>query len=99
MGEDKQKAAFPLAMLPQMAPMPQGPAFPQWAYEHSEAIQKGDLRAGVVMDQSATRKLLQGQMERVGLGWQEQNDGMVLVATAGELLWPMTEPNRAIAGP
>ncbi|MBK8690787.1 MAG: hypothetical protein IPN17_00390 [Deltaproteobacteria bacterium] len=95
-GEDKQKAAFPLAMLPQMAPMPQGPAFPQWAYEHSEAIQKGDLRAGVVMDQAATRKLLQGQMERVGLGWQEQNDGMVLVATAGELLWPMEVPIVAL---
>lgn len=95
-GEDKQKAAFPLAMLPQMAPMPQGPAFPQWAFEHAEPMMKGELRAGVVMDQAVTRKLLQGQLERGGLGWQEQNDGAVLIATAGELLWPMEVPIVAL---
>lgn len=91
-GEDKQKGGFPLAMLPQIAPMPQGPSFPQWAFEHAEAIAKGELRAGVVLDQSATRKALQGQLERAGLGWKEQNDGAVLLATAGELLWPMEVP-------
>lgn len=95
-GEDKQKAAFPLAMLPQMAPMPQGPAFPQWAFEHAEPMMKGELRAGVVMDQAATRKLLQGQLERGGLGWQEQSEGQVLIATAGELLWPMEVPIVAL---
>ncbi len=95
-GEDKQKAAFPLAMLPQMAPMPQGPAFPQWAFEHADAIMKGEMRAGVVMDQAVTRKLLQGQLERGGLGWTEQNEGAVLIASAGELLWPMEVPIVAL---
>lgn len=95
-GEDKQKAAFPLAMLPQMAPMPQGPAFQAWAYEHAEAIAKGEMRAGVLMDQSAVRKLIQGQLERGGLGWQEQNEGAVLIATAGELAWPVEVPIVAL---
>jgi len=88
-GTDPEKGAFPLVMLPQMAPMPQGPAFPQWTYEHSEKILKGELRAGIVLDRAEVRRLVRGQLERIGLGVQEQQEGALLMASAGDLRWPV----------
>lgn len=83
------RKGIPLALLPQIAPMPQGPAFPFWAYEHAEKIAKGELRAGVVLDRSVVRRLVTTQLERASLTWQEQQNGAVLMAVAGEFRWPV----------
>ncbi len=83
------RKGIPLALLPQIAPMPQGPHFPFWAYEHAEAIAKGELRAGVILDRAAISKLLTSQLERASLTWQEQQGGMMLLAQAGEFRWPI----------
>ncbi len=83
------RKGIPLALLPQIAPMPQGPAFPQWAYEHAEALGRGELRAGVVLDRAVVRKLIASQLERASLTWQEQQGGAVLLAAAGEFRWPV----------
>ncbi|MFO0646756.1 MAG: hypothetical protein U0326_10995 [Polyangiales bacterium] len=83
------KKGIPLTLLPQIAPMPQGPSFPAWAYEHAEKIAKGELRAGVVLDRAVVRKLVEAQLERNALQWQEQQGGGVVIATAGEFRWPV----------
>ncbi len=88
-GEDAEKGSFPLMAIPQLAPMPQGPFFAQWAYEHGEAIQKGDLRAGVIIDRAAVRKLVETQLGRANLQWREVENGALILAQAGELTWPM----------
>ncbi|MEZ4390431.1 MAG: hypothetical protein R3A48_04985 [Polyangiales bacterium] len=88
-GEDPEKGSFPLLSIPQLAPMPQGPFFAQWAYEHGEAIQKGDLRAGVLIDRAAVRKLIEAQLGRAAMQWREVENGALILATAGELTWPM----------
>lgn len=88
-GDDPEKGAFPLMMLPQMAPMPQGPAFPQWSYEHGEKILKGEMRAGVVLDRGEVRRLVRSQLERIGLSVTEQQNGALLMAAAGDLRWPV----------
>jgi hypothetical protein len=69
--------------------MPAGPFFAQWAYEHAEAIQKGDLRAGVILDRASVRKLLESQLTRASLQWREVENGALVLAGAGELTWPM----------
>ena len=83
------KKGISLTLLPQIAPMPQGPSFPAWAYEHAETIAKGELRAGVVLDRAVVRKLVEAQLERNALAWQEQQGGAVVIATAGEFRWPV----------
>lgn len=88
-GEDPEKGSFPLVAIPQLAPMPAGPFFVQWAYEHGDAIQKGELRAGVVIDRAVVRKMLETQLGRVSLGWREVENGALVLAGAGELTWPM----------
>jgi hypothetical protein len=80
---------IPLMLLPQIAPMPQGPTFPAWAYEHAQKIIDGQIRAGIVLDQAVVSKLIQGQLERVGMTWQSQNNGAMILATAGEFRWPV----------
>ncbi|MBI5515073.1 MAG: hypothetical protein HY909_14955 [Deltaproteobacteria bacterium] len=87
--EDKEKGSFPLLELPHLAPMPQGPAWPQWAFEHAERLGKGELRAGVLLDRSAVRKLIETGLERAGLGWQTTPDGAVVFAVMGEVRWPV----------
>lgn len=88
-GDDAEKGSFPLVAIPQLAPMPAGPFFAQWAYEHAEAIQKGELRAGVIIDRAVVRKMLETQLGRVSLGWREVENGALVLAGAGELTWPM----------
>lgn len=88
-GGNAARGNFSLLAIPQLAPMPQGPAFPQWAYEHAEKVLKGDLRAGVVLDQAVVKKLVQTQLERISLTWQEQANGAVVMAFAGEMRWPV----------
>ena len=88
-GDDQEKGSFPLVAIPQLAPMPAGPFFAQWAHEHGEAIQKGDLRAGVILDRATVRKLLETQLLRASLGWKEVENGALVLAGAGELTWPM----------
>jgi hypothetical protein len=83
------KRGISLLLLPRIAPMPQGPAFSQWAYEHAEKVTSGELRAGVVVDRAVVRKLIETQLERGGLTWQEQNGGAVVFAVAGEYRWPV----------
>lgn len=81
-----------LVEIPNIAPMPQGPAFPAWAYEHAKAIFDGELRAGVVIDLSVVKRLTAVQIERAGLIAREEKtpDGKIvaLVATAGDVVWP-----------
>ncbi|MBL8605285.1 MAG: hypothetical protein JNK72_25365 [Myxococcales bacterium] len=88
-GDDPEMGAFPLAMLPQIAPMPQGPDFTLWTFEHAEKILKGDLRAGIMLDRKVVRKQIEAQLERISLGWQEQQGGALVLATANELRWPV----------
>lgn len=83
------RKGIPLALLPQIAPMPQGPHFQFWAYEHAEAIAKGELRAGVILDRAAIAKLITSQLERASLAWQEQQGGLLILASAGEFRWPV----------
>jgi hypothetical protein len=83
------RKGIPIALLPQIAPMPQGPAFQSWAYEHAEKIASGELRVGVILDRAAISRLLTSQLERASLTWQEQQGGMMLLATAGEFRWPV----------
>lgn len=83
------RKGIPLTLLPQIAPMPQGPHFPFWAYEHAAKIANGELRAGVILDRATIAKLLTAQLERASLSWQEQQGGLLLLAMAGEYRWPI----------
>jgi hypothetical protein len=91
-GAEPERAAYGLAELGMHAPLPMGPAWPQWAHEHAQAIASGALRAGVVVDHGVVRKLLTTQLERLGLAWKPEQDGRLLVVQAGEnaeVRWPL----------
>ncbi len=86
---DRDRADYPLVSLGQKAPMPVGPAWQQWAYEHAQGIGKGDLRAGVVLDMSVVRKMVVSALGRLQIATREEQDGKVLSAEIGDARWPI----------
>lgn len=84
-----ERGDYPLVSLGQHAPMPIGPAWPQWAYEHAQAIGKGDLRAGVVIDREVVRRLVLVGLERLQILARIEQDGAMVIAEVGEARWPI----------
>jgi hypothetical protein len=78
--DQPERIAKDLVKLGEKDPLPQGPAWPNWAYEYAEALDKEELRAGVVIDLSTVRKALQDQLGRMNIGVREQQDGKILQA-------------------
>ncbi len=72
--------ASELVKISAIAPMPQGPAWPQWAYEFAQQLDKDELRAGIVMDMSVVRQTLVSQLGRMNVGIREQQEGKILEA-------------------
>lgn len=86
---ENERKSYPLVSLGQHAPMPVGPAWPQWAHEHAQAIGKGELRAGVIVDLAVVRKLITAQLGRMNIGWHEEQNGALVIAEVGDARWPV----------
>lgn len=69
-----------LVKLGEKDPLPAGPHWGFWAYEYAEDLQKGELRAGVVIDQAVVRKTLIDRLTALNIGVREQNEGKILQA-------------------
>ncbi|MBL8678326.1 MAG: hypothetical protein JNK05_04130 [Myxococcales bacterium] len=78
--DNAEMLARDLVKLGEKDPLPAGPHWGFWAFEHAEAIQKGDLRAGVVIDQSIVRKSLVDRLTALNVGVREQDGGKILQA-------------------
>ncbi len=88
-GENKDRGEYPLVSLAQKAPMPMGPSWPQWAFEHAQAIGKGDMRAGVILDLGTVRKMISSSLSRLQIGAREEQEGRLITAEIGDARWPM----------
>lgn len=84
-----ERADYPMVELGKLAPMPQGPAWPQWAYEHAEKIAKSEVRAGAVLDLGVVRKMIEAQLTRQSVNWREEQDGAMVIAEMGDSRWPI----------
>jgi hypothetical protein len=69
-----------LVKLGEGDPLPAGPAWSNWAFEYAEALSKGTLRAGVIIDQATVRRALADQLGRLNVGVREQQEGKILQA-------------------
>jgi hypothetical protein len=78
--ESSEVLARDLIKLGEKDPLPQGPHWGFWAHEYAEQIQKGELRAGVVIDLALARKALADRLTALNIGVREQNDGKILQA-------------------
>ncbi|MDP3277995.1 MAG: hypothetical protein Q8Q09_22610 [Deltaproteobacteria bacterium] len=78
--EHPELIAHNLVKLSELAPMPAGPAWPQWAHEHADALGKEEIRAGVALDLQVVRQSLTAQLGRLNIGIREQQDGKILQA-------------------
>ncbi len=87
--QNPSSVARGLTELGKDTPLPVGPAWPFWAFEHAKAIESHELRAGVILDMDAIKRSITTQLDRMNVGWREQTTahGPVITSFVGEATW------------